>query len=54
MFQTFDSTANPAQGPARLADLRQVLVAEGLAGFIIPRADVHQGCLLYTSDAADE
>jgi Xaa-Pro aminopeptidase len=43
MFQTFDSTANPAQGPARLADLRQVLVAEGLAGFIVPRADVHQG-----------
>ncbi len=43
MFQTFDSPANPAQGPARLAALRAKLVTEGLAGFIIPRADVHQG-----------
>lgn len=43
MFQTFDVTANPAQGPARLAALRAVLAAEGLAGFIVPRADVHQG-----------
>ena len=43
MFQTFETTANPAQGPARLAALRAVLAAEGLSGFIIPRADVHQG-----------
>lgn len=43
MFQTFESTANPSQGPARLAALRRVLEAEGLAGFIVPRADVHQG-----------
>ena len=43
MFQTFDSHANPAQGPARLAALRMVLAAEGLAGFLVPRADVHQG-----------
>ena len=43
MFQTFESTANPAQGPARLAALRGVLAAEGLAGFLVPRADVHQG-----------
>ncbi|MBL4928640.1 aminopeptidase P family protein [Fuscibacter oryzae] len=43
MFQTFDSPANPAQGPARLAALRAKLAAEGLAGFIIPRSDVHQG-----------
>ena len=41
MFQTFDSTANPAQGPARLADLRKLLAGEGLAGFIVPRADIH-------------
>ena len=26
-----------------LAALRQVLAAEGLSGFLIPRADVHQG-----------
>ena len=43
MFQTFDSPATPAQGPARLAALRAKLAAEGLAGFIIPRADAHQG-----------
>ncbi len=43
MFQTFDSQASPAQGPARLADLRSALQAAGLAGFIIPRADAHQG-----------
>ena len=43
MFQTFDSTASPAQGPARLAALRQALAAEGLSGFIVPRADAHQG-----------
>ncbi|NEY91322.1 aminopeptidase P family protein [Tabrizicola oligotrophica] len=43
MFQTFESHANPAQGPARLAALREVLAAEGLAGFLVPRADVHQG-----------
>lgn len=43
MFQTFDAAANPAQGPARLAALRAVMAAEGLAGFMVPRADVHQG-----------
>ncbi len=43
MFQTFDSVASPAQGPGRLAALRAVLQAEGLAGFIVPRADAHQG-----------
>ena len=43
MFQTFSSTAAPEQGPERLATLRAALVAEGLAGFIIPRADIHQG-----------
>ena len=43
MFQTFDSPAAPDQGPPRLAALRRALAAEGLAGFIVPRADVHQG-----------
>ena len=43
MFQTFETTANPAQGPGRLAGLRAVLAGEGLAGFIVPRADLHQG-----------
>ena len=43
MFQTFDSAASPEQGPARLAALRGALATAGLAGFIIPRADAHQG-----------
>ena len=43
MFQTFVSHASPAQGPARLAALRAVMAAERLAGFIITRADAHQG-----------
>lgn len=43
MFQTFDTTADPTQGAARLAALRSTLAAQGLAGFIVPRADAHQG-----------
>lgn len=43
MFQTFESHASPEQGPPRLAALRRALAAEGLAGFIVPRADAHQG-----------
>ncbi len=43
MFQTFTSHADPAQGPARLAALRAYLAQQGLAGFIVPRADLHQG-----------
>ena len=43
MLQTFHATASPAQGPARLAQLRAALAAKGLAGFIIPRTDAHQG-----------
>ncbi|MFN3846737.1 MAG: aminopeptidase P family protein [Paracoccaceae bacterium] len=43
MFQSFDSHAAPEQGAPRLAALREVLEREGLAGFIVPRADAHQG-----------
>ena len=43
MFQTFTVTARPDQGPPRLAALRKVLAADGLDGFVIPRADAHQG-----------
>ncbi|PLL12980.1 X-Pro aminopeptidase [Tabrizicola sp. TH137] len=43
MFQSFETTADPSAGPGRLARLRDHLRAEGLAGFLIPRADVHQG-----------
>ena len=43
MFQTFDTQASPAQGPARLAALRLAVAAEGLTGYLVPRADAHQG-----------
>ena len=43
MFQTFDSPASPDQGPPRLAALRAAIADLGLSGFIIPRADAHQG-----------
>lgn len=43
MFQTFTATARPEQGPPRLSALRNELQIENLDGFLIPRADVHQG-----------
>lgn len=43
MFQGFESQSSPKQGPPRLADLRARLAELGLEGFLIPRADVHQG-----------
>ncbi len=43
MFQTFEVTARPEQGPPRLAALRKEMSREGLDGFLIPRADAHQG-----------
>ncbi|MDZ4096837.1 MAG: aminopeptidase P family protein [Paracoccaceae bacterium] len=43
MFQTFTASADPTQGPARLAALRRALGGAGLAGFLVPRADAHQG-----------
>jgi len=43
MFQSFETTADPTAGPGRLARLRDHLRGEGLSGFLVPRADVHQG-----------
>ena len=43
MFQSFEVTARPEQGPPRLAALRAEMVREGLDGFLIPRTDAHQG-----------
>ncbi len=43
MFQSFEVTARPEQGPPRLEKLRGQLEAEALDGFLIPRADAHQG-----------
>jgi Xaa-Pro aminopeptidase len=43
MFQSFDSTADPAQGVERVASLRVEMARRGLDGFLVPRADEHQG-----------
>ena len=51
MFQTFEESAHPEQGPPRLAALRAEIAREGLAGFIVPRADAHQGEFVAPHDA---
>ncbi|MEP2532769.1 aminopeptidase P family protein [Shimia sp.] len=43
MFQSFEVLARPDQGPGRLADLRAELARAGLQGYLVPRADAHQG-----------
>jgi Xaa-Pro aminopeptidase len=43
MFQSFSETSSPEQGPPRLAALRAEMAAAGVDGFIVPRADAHQG-----------
>ncbi|MGB3244590.1 MAG: aminopeptidase P family N-terminal domain-containing protein, partial [Sulfitobacter sp.] len=43
MFQSFEATARPEQGPPRLRALRVEMKAAGLDGFLVPRADAHQG-----------
>ncbi|GHA52804.1 Xaa-Pro aminopeptidase [Amylibacter ulvae] len=43
MFQTFDAKTTPKTAAPRLAQLRDVLRENGFDGFLIPRADAHQG-----------
>lgn len=43
MFQSFDTPTRPEDGPPRLAALRAEMAKAGLAGFLVPRADAHQG-----------
>jgi len=42
-FQTFSDSANGTAGPARVAALRAQFSPLGIDGFIVPRADEHQG-----------
>lgn len=51
MFQTFEVTSRPEDGPERLAYLRAEIAAEGLDGFLVPRADAHQGEYVAPRDA---
>jgi Xaa-Pro aminopeptidase len=43
MFQTFDQSTDSSTSPDRVAALRDRLRAGGVHGFIVPRADAHQG-----------
>lgn len=43
MFQSFDVLTDPSQGRERVAQLRALLSERGLDGFLVPRADQHQG-----------
>jgi Xaa-Pro aminopeptidase len=43
MFQSFDTTAEPQFGAARVAKLREKMAALGVDGFLVPRADEYQG-----------
>jgi len=43
MYQSFTAQTSPDQGPPRLAALRGAMHEAGLAGFLVPRADSHQG-----------
>jgi len=51
MFQSFEVTSTPEKGPQRLALLRKEIVREGLDGFLVPRADAHQGEYVAPCDA---
>lgn len=51
MFQTFTASSSPEQGPPRLALLRAELGRRGLTGFLVPRADAHQGEYVGARDA---
>lgn len=51
MFQTYDSPSNPAAHPPRLDALRRELAGRDLDGFLVPRADAHQGEYVAARDA---
>ncbi|OWU83946.1 X-Pro aminopeptidase [Oceanicola sp. 22II-s10i] len=51
MFQTFDTPTSPETGPARLAALRGAMKDARVDGFIVPRADAHQGEYVAEHDA---
>ncbi|MFV2033495.1 MAG: aminopeptidase P family protein [Halocynthiibacter sp.] len=43
MYQSYETRTHPADGPPRLAKLRAALTRHQLDGFLVPRADAHQG-----------
>jgi len=51
MFQDFSTPADPASGPPRIAALRDAMTTAGVHGFLVPRADAHQGEFVAPRDA---
>ena len=51
MFQTFDATTSPEQGPPRLASLRNLMDGDGLDAVLVPRTDAFQGEYVAPCDA---
>lgn len=51
MLQSFETTARPETGPARLEALRAEMAARQLDAFLVPRADAHQGEYVAERDA---
>lgn len=51
MFQTFEVSSQPKQGPPRLKALRAVMAQQGFAAWLTPRADAHQGEYVADCDA---
>ncbi|MEL7106439.1 MAG: aminopeptidase P family protein [Pseudomonadota bacterium] len=43
MYQSFDATTRPEDGPPRLAALRAEMARQGVDAFVVPRADAHRG-----------
>lgn len=51
MFQSFETTSRPENGPTRLSALRKAMATADLDGFLVPRADAHQGEYVAECDA---
>lgn len=51
MFQDFTTPSAPELGPPRIAALRKAMAEAGVHGFLVPRADAHQGEFVADRDA---
>ncbi|NNU80026.1 aminopeptidase P family protein [Halovulum dunhuangense] len=51
MFQDFTVASVPENGPPRIAALRRAMADAGVQGFLVPRADAHQGEYVADRDA---
>lgn len=51
MFQTFEISSDPSQGPDRLTALRAQMTSQQIDAFFVPRADAHMGEYVAPRDA---